>query len=177
MFYLLYITYAFLFQDLQDCLTTRSNELNAVAFDIQVFISERAQDLAPEQSRRLLGQLQQLQSAFHQASGRTHTKAEALSVQRVREEEREQKEREREQEEREREKERQTAREREVCKYLLECLCLYSRNNGNMIFLWILINNTNMMMIICKTNLMLISLLGLLSLSNRNVEASLSVFQ
>ncbi|KAF4073878.1 hypothetical protein AMELA_G00248250 [Ameiurus melas] len=101
-------------KDLQECLTARSNDLNAVAFDIQVFISERAQDLAPEQSRRLLGQLQQLQSAFHQASGRTHARAEALSVQRVREEEREQKEREREQEEREREKERQTAREREV---------------------------------------------------------------
>ncbi|MCI4392014.1 hypothetical protein PGIGA_G00141030 [Pangasianodon gigas] len=101
-------------KDLQECLTTRSNDVNAVAFDIQVFISERAQDLAPEQSRHLLGQLQQLQSAFHQASGRTHARAEALSVQRVREEERERKEREREQEEREREKERLTAREREV---------------------------------------------------------------
>ncbi|XP_058233494.1 microtubule-actin cross-linking factor 1 isoform X16 [Hemibagrus wyckioides] len=101
-------------KDLQECLTTRSNDVNAVAFDIQVFISECAQDLAPEQSRRLLRQLQQLQNAFHQASGRTHARAEALSVQRVREEEREQKEREREQVEREREKERQTAREREV---------------------------------------------------------------
>lgn len=106
-----------------------------MAFDIQVFISEHAQDLAPEQSRHLLGQLQQLQSAFHQASGRTHARAEALSVQRVREEERELKELEREQEEREREKERQTAREREVCKYLVECLCLYSHNNRNMIYL------------------------------------------
>lgn len=134
MFVYSYILHTFFpFQDLQECLTTRSNDVNAVAFDIQVFISERAQDLAPEQSRRLLRQLQQLQNAFHQASGRTHTRAEALSVQRVREEEREQKER-------EREKERQTAREREVCKYLVECLCLYSHNNKNLILLWILIN-------------------------------------
>ncbi|TSK31438.1 Microtubule-actin cross-linking factor 1, isoforms 1/2/3/5 [Bagarius yarrelli] len=101
-------------KDLQNCLTSRSSDVNAVAFDIQVFISERAQDLAPEQSRRLLRQLQQLQNAFHQASGRTHARAETLSVQKVREEEREQKEQEREQEEREKEKERQTAREREV---------------------------------------------------------------
>lgn len=140
LFILTYYILFFPFQDLQECLTTRSNDVNAVAFDIQVFISERAQDLAPEQSRRLLRQLQQLQNAFHQASGRTHARAEALSVQRVREEEREQKEREREQEEREREKERQTAREREVCKYLVECLCLYSHNNKNLILFWILIN-------------------------------------
>ncbi|XP_060798780.1 microtubule-actin cross-linking factor 1 isoform X5 [Neoarius graeffei] len=101
-------------KDLQECLTTRNKDVNAVAFDIQVFISEHAQDLAPEQSRHLLGQLQQLQSAFHQASGRTHARAEALSVQRVREEARELKELERAQEERQREKERQTAREREA---------------------------------------------------------------
>ncbi|KAI5091811.1 microtubule-actin cross-linking factor 1 isoform X12, partial [Silurus meridionalis] len=101
-------------KDLQEGLTTRSGDVNAVAFDIQMFISECAQDLAPEQSRNLLGKLQRLQSAIHQASSRTHARAEALSVQRVREEERDQKERERKQEEKEREKERLTAREREV---------------------------------------------------------------
>lgn len=132
--------YLFISQDIQECLTNRSNDVNAVAFDIQVFISERAQDLAPEQSRRLLRQLQQLQNAFHQASGHTHARAEALSVQRVREEEREQKEREREQDEKEREKQRQTAKEREVCKYLVECLCFYSHNNRNVNLLWIVIN-------------------------------------
>uniref|UniRef100_A0A671XBJ7 Microtubule actin crosslinking factor 1 n=1 Tax=Sparus aurata TaxID=8175 RepID=A0A671XBJ7_SPAAU len=61
-----------LIQQLSLCkssLMARSSEVNNVAFDIQVFISERAQDLAPEQSRQLLGQLQQLQRAFHQASG------------------------------------------------------------------------------------------------------------
>ncbi|KAM6974296.1 uncharacterized protein LKV04_015934 [Tautogolabrus adspersus] len=57
-------------KELQSSLTARCNEVNDTAFDIQVFISERAQDLAPEQSRQLLGQLQQLQGAFHQASGR-----------------------------------------------------------------------------------------------------------
>uniref|UniRef100_A0A665WVH5 Microtubule actin crosslinking factor 1 n=1 Tax=Echeneis naucrates TaxID=173247 RepID=A0A665WVH5_ECHNA len=56
-------------QELQSSLMARSNDVNNVAFEIQVFISERAQDLAPEQSRQLLGQLQQLQTAFHRASG------------------------------------------------------------------------------------------------------------
>ncbi|KAK1880814.1 Microtubule-actin cross-linking factor 1 isoforms 1/2/3/5, partial [Dissostichus eleginoides] len=56
-------------EELQASLTARSSEVNSTAFDIQVFISERAQDLAPEQSRQLLGQLQQLQRAFHLASG------------------------------------------------------------------------------------------------------------
>uniref|UniRef100_A0A8C4HTA7 Microtubule-actin cross-linking factor 1 n=1 Tax=Dicentrarchus labrax TaxID=13489 RepID=A0A8C4HTA7_DICLA len=74
-------------KELQSSLTARSNEVNNVAFDIQVFISERAQDLAPEQSRQLLGQLQQLQRAFHQASGQAQAWADALSAQREREEE------------------------------------------------------------------------------------------
>ncbi|KAM3595755.1 uncharacterized protein V6R79_002337 [Siganus canaliculatus] len=88
-------------QELQSALTARSTDVNAVAFDIQVFISERAQDLAPEQSRQLLGQLQQLQRAFHQASGRAQAWANALSTQRERERVKE-------------ERERQSAREREV---------------------------------------------------------------
>lgn len=58
-----------------------------MAFDIQVFISERAQDLAPEQSRHLLGQLQQLQTAFHRASGRARARADTLTALRGREEE------------------------------------------------------------------------------------------
>ncbi|XP_062870398.1 microtubule-actin cross-linking factor 1, isoforms 1/2/3/4/5 isoform X12 [Trichomycterus rosablanca] len=101
-------------QELRVCLTDRSNDVSTVAFDIQVFISERAQDLAPKQSRRLLGQLQQLQRAFHQTSGCTHARAEALSVQLAREKEREQMEQERKLEESQREKEKQTARRREV---------------------------------------------------------------
>ncbi|CAG06296.1 unnamed protein product [Tetraodon nigroviridis] len=54
-------------KDLQSALTARSNEVNSVAFNIQMFISEQAQDLAPQQSRQLLRQLQQLQRTFHRA--------------------------------------------------------------------------------------------------------------
>ncbi|KAM6899613.1 microtubule-actin cross-linking factor 1, isoforms 1/2/3/4/5 [Xenentodon cancila] len=92
-------------KEVQSSLTARSDEVNSVVFDIQVFISERAQDLAPEQSRRLLGQLQQLQRAFHGASGRAQAWADALSVQR---------ERDGRVKEEEKERERKSAREREV---------------------------------------------------------------
>ena len=102
------------FQELQSSLSSRSNEVNTVAFDIQVFISERAQDLVPEQSRHLLGQLQQLQRAFHQASGQAQAQANTLSAQREREEERRLREKEKEDKEMEREREMQNAREREV---------------------------------------------------------------
>ncbi|XP_027142331.1 microtubule-actin cross-linking factor 1 isoform X12 [Larimichthys crocea] len=98
-------------KELQSSLMARSNEVNSVAFDIQVFISERAQDLAPEQSRQLLGQLQQLQRAFHQTSGQAQAWADALSAQREREEERQRRERVKDEQ---KEKERQRAREREV---------------------------------------------------------------
>uniref|UniRef100_A0AAX7UQ45 Microtubule actin crosslinking factor 1 n=1 Tax=Astatotilapia calliptera TaxID=8154 RepID=A0AAX7UQ45_ASTCA len=115
-------------QELQSSLMARSSEVNNVVFDIQVFISERAQDLAPEQSRHLLGQLQQLQKAFHRASGQAQAWADALSAQRDREEERQRKEKEKEEE---KEKERQSARERESFKslifngiFLFLCFCL-----------------------------------------------------
>lgn len=104
-------------QELQSSLMARSSEVNNVVFDIQVFISEWAQDLAPEQSRHLLGQLQQLQKAFHRASGQAQAWADALSAQRDREEERQRKEKEKEEE---KEKERQSAREREVWKTMIE---------------------------------------------------------
>ncbi|XP_073668846.1 microtubule-actin cross-linking factor 1, isoforms 1/2/3/4/5 isoform X10 [Paramisgurnus dabryanus] len=99
-------------KELQNALAARSNEVSTVAFDIQVFISEHAQDLLPDQSRHLLGHLEQLQRLFHQAVGHTHARAEALSAQLLREEERirnEQKEN-----EEKLEKERQTTRDREV---------------------------------------------------------------
>ncbi|XP_060948240.1 microtubule-actin cross-linking factor 1 isoform X2 [Limanda limanda] len=98
-------------KELQSSLMSRSNEVNNMAFEIQVFISERAQDLAPEQSRELLGKLQQLQSSFHRASGRAQAWADALSAQREREEEWQRRKRVKEEEE---ERERQSAREREV---------------------------------------------------------------
>lgn len=94
----------------------RSNEVSSVAFDIQVFISERAQDLAPEQSRQLLGKLQQLQRDFHRTSGQAQAWADALSAQREREEEWQRRERVKEEEDRE----KQNAREREVWKTIIE---------------------------------------------------------
>uniref|UniRef100_A0A665WW59 Microtubule actin crosslinking factor 1 n=1 Tax=Echeneis naucrates TaxID=173247 RepID=A0A665WW59_ECHNA len=98
-------------KELQSSLMARSNDVNNVAFEIQVFISERAQDLAPEQSRQLLGQLQQLQTAFHRASGQAQAWADALSAQREREEERQRREKLKEEE---KDREKQNAREREV---------------------------------------------------------------
>lgn len=85
-------------KELQSSLLARSNEVNDVALAVQVFISERAQDLAPEQSRQLLGRLQQLQRAFHQASGQAQACTESLSTQRDREEEWQRRERAKEEE-------------------------------------------------------------------------------
>uniref|UniRef100_A0A673K2E1 Microtubule-actin cross-linking factor 1-like n=1 Tax=Sinocyclocheilus rhinocerous TaxID=307959 RepID=A0A673K2E1_9TELE len=90
-----------------------------VAFNIQVFISEHAQDLLPDQSRHLLGQLEQLQRVFHQAVGLNHARAEALSAQQARENERMRKEKEEKME-----KDKQTTRDREVCKQMNKCFSL-----------------------------------------------------
>ncbi|XP_032435994.1 microtubule-actin cross-linking factor 1 isoform X17 [Xiphophorus hellerii] len=100
-------------KELQSSLSTCSDEVSSLVSDIQLFISERAQDLAPEQSRRLLEQLQQLQTAFHHTSSRAEAWAGALSAQRGREEE-ERRRQERRREEEEEDRERKKAREREV---------------------------------------------------------------
>uniref|UniRef100_A0A8C1M204 Microtubule actin crosslinking factor 1 n=1 Tax=Cyprinus carpio TaxID=7962 RepID=A0A8C1M204_CYPCA len=97
---------------LQNSLSARSSEVSNVAFNIQVFISEHAQDLLPDQSRHLLGQLEQLQRVFHQAVGLNHARAEALSAQQARENERMMKEQ--KEKEEKMEKEKQTTRDREV---------------------------------------------------------------
>lgn len=102
-------------KELQSSLMARSQEVNNVVFDIQVFISERAQDLAPEQSRQLLGQLQQLQRVFHRASGQAQAWADALSAQREREEEWQHRERMKKED-----RERLSAKEREVWKKMIE---------------------------------------------------------
>uniref|UniRef100_A0A8C2BDI7 Microtubule actin crosslinking factor 1 n=1 Tax=Cyprinus carpio TaxID=7962 RepID=A0A8C2BDI7_CYPCA len=98
-------------QMLQNSLSARSSEVSNVAFNIQVFISEHAQDLLPDQSRHLLGQLEQLQRVFHQAVGLNHARAEALSAQQARENERMMKEQ--KEKEEKMEKEKQTTRDRE----------------------------------------------------------------
>eukprot|EP00063_Salmo_salar_P058160 XP_014032995.1 PREDICTED: microtubule-actin cross-linking factor 1-like isoform X24 [Salmo salar] len=127
-------------KELQSSLSAHSNDVNTVAFDIQVFISERAQDLAPEQSRHLLGQLQQLQRGFHRASGQAHAKTDALAAQREREEERQRRREEKEEEEKERERERESAREREVvqqqkaeCSQKLEGLTMWLAGAASML--------------------------------------------
>lgn len=99
----------FVFQDLQAALTARSNEVSSVAFNIQMFISEQAQDLAPEQSRQLLRQLQQLQRTFHGASGRAQAWADALAAQKEREVEWQRREKDKKEE-----REKHSAGEREV---------------------------------------------------------------
>ncbi|XP_051519307.1 microtubule-actin cross-linking factor 1-like isoform X11 [Myxocyprinus asiaticus] len=99
-------------KELQNALAARSTDVSTVVFKIQVFISEHAQDLLPDQCRHLLGQLEQLQRVFHLAVGHTHARAEALSAQQEREDERMRKEQ-KEKEEKE-EKKRQTARDSEV---------------------------------------------------------------
>ncbi|KAM9384120.1 microtubule-actin cross-linking factor 1, isoforms 1/2/3/4 [Pholidichthys leucotaenia] len=96
-------------KELQSSLMARSSEVSNMALDIQVFISERAQDLTPEQSRQLLGQLQQLQTVFHRASSQVQAWANALSAQREREEELQRRVKEEEED-----RERQSAKEREV---------------------------------------------------------------
>uniref|UniRef100_A0A673B7Q9 Microtubule actin crosslinking factor 1 n=1 Tax=Sphaeramia orbicularis TaxID=375764 RepID=A0A673B7Q9_9TELE len=99
-----------------------------VVLGIQVLISDRAQDLAPEQSRQLLGQLQQLQRAFHRASGRAQAWADALSAQKEREEERQRREKVKEEE-----KDRESARDREVWTKMIESewvhLCVRTPDN------------------------------------------------
>ncbi|XP_043854391.1 microtubule-actin cross-linking factor 1-like isoform X18 [Dromiciops gliroides] len=59
---------------LQECealkqpFSERRSQLDILALDIQYFISEHAQDLAPPQSRKLLRLLNELQKAFHELS-------------------------------------------------------------------------------------------------------------
>uniref|UniRef100_A0A8C7KYA2 Microtubule actin crosslinking factor 1 n=1 Tax=Oncorhynchus kisutch TaxID=8019 RepID=A0A8C7KYA2_ONCKI len=122
-------------KELQSSLSARSNDVNTVAFDIQVFISERAQDLAPEQSRHLLGQLQQLQRGFHRAAGQAHAKADALAAQREMEEERQHRRKEKEEEEKERERARESVvqQQKAECSQKLEGLTMWLAGAASML--------------------------------------------
>ncbi|MBN3307540.1 MACF1 factor, partial [Amia calva] len=110
-------------QEMELCLSDRSRELDRLSFEVQLFVSERAQDLQPHQSRELLGRLNQLQRSFHGASSRASARAQALLAaqrQREREEEREKERAEKEREERERQQRKAQERE-EVQKQEAEC--------------------------------------------------------
>ncbi|XP_061870317.1 microtubule-actin cross-linking factor 1 isoform X1 [Colius striatus] len=52
------------YKELEEPLAHTKSQLDATAFAIQLLISEHAQDLSPEQSRRLLRPLAELQAAF-----------------------------------------------------------------------------------------------------------------
>lgn len=56
----------------------RKSQLDALAFDIQFFISEHAQDLPPQQNRQMLRLLNELQRSFQDHVERTTAQVDAL---------------------------------------------------------------------------------------------------
>lgn len=56
----------------------RKSQLNALAFDIQFFISEHAQDLSSQQNRQMLRLLNELQRSFQDLVERTAAQMDAL---------------------------------------------------------------------------------------------------
>ncbi|NXN97313.1 MACF1 factor, partial [Rhinopomastus cyanomelas] len=68
------------YQELRAPLADAKAQLDATAFDIQLLISEHAQDLTPQQSRQLLKLLNELQKAFRDLSERATARAEVLQV-------------------------------------------------------------------------------------------------
>ncbi|NXA86826.1 MACF1 factor, partial [Melanocharis versteri] len=68
------------YKELKEPLAGTKAELDATAFDIQVLISEHAQDLTPQQSRQLLRLLNELQKAFRDLSERVTARVEVLQV-------------------------------------------------------------------------------------------------
>ncbi|NXB00198.1 MACF1 factor, partial [Cnemophilus loriae] len=68
------------YKELKEPLADTKAELDATAFEIQVLISEHAQDLTPQQSRQLLRLLNELQKAFRDLSERVTARVEVLQV-------------------------------------------------------------------------------------------------
>ncbi|NXX79062.1 MACF1 factor, partial [Urocolius indicus] len=66
------------YKALEEPLAHTKSELDATAFAIQLLISEHAQDLSPEQSRRLLRPLAELQAAFGALRERVAARLQAL---------------------------------------------------------------------------------------------------
>uniref|UniRef100_A0A8C5JGZ6 Microtubule actin crosslinking factor 1 n=1 Tax=Junco hyemalis TaxID=40217 RepID=A0A8C5JGZ6_JUNHY len=67
-------------QELKEPLADTKAELDAAAFDIQLLISEHAQDLTPQQSRQLLRLLNELQKAFRELSERVAARLQVLQL-------------------------------------------------------------------------------------------------
>ncbi|NXM54385.1 MACF1 factor, partial [Illadopsis cleaveri] len=68
------------YKELKEPLAETKAELDATAFDIQLLISEHAQDLTPQQSRQLLRLLNELQKAFRDLSECVTARLEVLQV-------------------------------------------------------------------------------------------------
>ncbi|NXS50302.1 MACF1 factor, partial [Balaeniceps rex] len=68
------------YKELKEPLADTKSQLDATAFDIQLLISEHAQDLTPQQSRQLLRLLNELQKAFRDLSERVTARVEVLQV-------------------------------------------------------------------------------------------------
>ncbi|XP_063033556.1 microtubule-actin cross-linking factor 1 isoform X17 [Melospiza melodia melodia] len=68
------------YKELKEPLAGTKAELDAAAFDIQLLISEHAQDLTPQQSRQLLRLLNELQRAFRELSERVAARLEVLQL-------------------------------------------------------------------------------------------------
>lgn len=56
----------------------RKPQLDALAFDVQFFISEHAQDLSPQQNRQMLRLLNELQRSFQDLVEETTAQGDAL---------------------------------------------------------------------------------------------------
>ncbi|XP_078423163.1 microtubule-actin cross-linking factor 1-like isoform X1 [Cetorhinus maximus] len=68
------------YKELKQSLSHTKADIDDAAFDIQFFISERAQDLTPQQSRQLLRLLNELQRSFREISEKVVARAEALDL-------------------------------------------------------------------------------------------------
>ncbi|XP_040545815.1 microtubule-actin cross-linking factor 1 isoform X32 [Gallus gallus] len=68
------------YKELSEPLADTKSQLDTTAFDIQLLISEHAQDLSPQQSRQLLRLLNELQKAFRELAGRVTAQVEVLQV-------------------------------------------------------------------------------------------------
>uniref|UniRef100_A0A8D1QAX9 Microtubule-actin cross-linking factor 1 n=1 Tax=Sus scrofa TaxID=9823 RepID=A0A8D1QAX9_PIG len=65
-------------EDLKQPMAERKAHLDALAFDIQFFISEHAQDLSPQQNRQMLRLLNELQRSFQSLVEQTAAQMDAL---------------------------------------------------------------------------------------------------
>ncbi|VTJ52345.1 Hypothetical predicted protein [Marmota monax] len=66
------------YEDLKQLMAERKSQLDALAFDIQLFISEHAQDLSSQQNRQMLRLLNELQRSFQDLMEQTTAQTNAL---------------------------------------------------------------------------------------------------